>query len=286
MDEFAREMQQLSTLAEQTAAARPKPPPTEAGLGAPPVQLGLEAVSRGVTENNRVIHRLSEEIAALAARPAPEPSTDPAPALERMAKAIESLQAQLQRMQAVESANQKLFDSLHEELKQYRDAFLFDVMQKPFVRDLTALADDWDALRRQVRARATSLPSEAASERDFLGKLTANLENTTAHFYEVLVRLEVEPFETKPGDPMDLRRHKTLSVEPAASATENATVARSLRCGFTWRERVLRPEQVVIRRWTPPPAPPPPPLEPIPAAAEASSPDAVPLAPSPVAPHQ
>ena len=282
MDEFAREMQQLAALAEQAAAVRPKPsaPGTDPGLGAP-VQLGLEAVARGVMENNRALHRLSQDVTALSARPVtevPPPAADPAPAIERMAKSIESLQGQLQRMQAVESANQKLFDSLHAELKDYRDAFLFDVMQKPFVRDLTALADDWDALRRQVHARLDSLPAAAGSERDFLGKLTANLENTTAHFYEVLVRLEVEPFETKPGEPMDLRRHKTLSVEPASAPEENGSVARSLRCGFTWRERVLRPEQVIVRRWTPPP-PASPPLETVALAAPA-------LAPPPVAPEQ
>ena len=74
-----------------------------------------------------------------------------------------------------------------------------------------------------------------------------NLENTLAHFYEVLVRMEVEPYETAEGAAVDLKRHRVLSVEPAMTPRmHDGRIVRSLKQGFLWRERVIRPEEVVV----------------------------------------
>src|SRR5207244_9827806 len=40
-----------------------------------------------------------------------------------------------------ETVNQKLFDSLHQELIKYRDNFLHESLQKPIIRDLLILFD-------------------------------------------------------------------------------------------------------------------------------------------------
>ncbi len=59
----------------------------------------------------------------------------------------------MQRLGSVESANSKLFDALHAELKGYKDNFLFDALQKPFIRDLVSLFDDLSALHEQPRRK-------------------------------------------------------------------------------------------------------------------------------------
>ena len=51
---------------------------------------------------------------------------------------------------SVESANSKLFDALHAELKGYKDNFLFDTLQKPFIRDLVSLFDDLSSMHEQT----------------------------------------------------------------------------------------------------------------------------------------
>ncbi len=68
---------------------------------------------------------------------------------ERLAAEERSVATQMQRMDEhmvalrnTESVNQRLFNSLHQELKEYRDNFLRDSLQKPFIRDLVVLFDD------------------------------------------------------------------------------------------------------------------------------------------------
>src|SRR4029077_923960 len=53
-----------------------------------------------------------------------------------------------------ESVNQRLFDSLHDELLKYRDNFVHESLQKPFIRDLIHLFDDLTNLANQLRSAA------------------------------------------------------------------------------------------------------------------------------------
>lgn len=246
-DDFAREMQQLAAQAERAASAKPEPAPASPSLQ--PVILGLEALSRGVTETSRVLNKLASDLAPVVASAATGAAD---PAQDKMAKSVEWIHTQLHRQGQVESANQKLFDAMHAELKSYKDAFLFDALHKPFVKDLITLADDIASISAGVQAQVPQAPE---SELSFLRKLTTNLDNCGAHFDEIFARLDVESFETKPGTEVDRQRHKTMSTEPAAHEDEDATVARSLRRGFLWRERVIRPEEVVVRKWTAPKLP-------------------------------
>ena len=55
-----------------------------------------------------------------------------------IAPALENISQQMGRLSSVETANSKLFDALHAELKGYKDNFLFDALQKPFIRDLVS----------------------------------------------------------------------------------------------------------------------------------------------------
>jgi len=114
---------------------------------------------------------------------------------------------------------------------------------------LITLSDDLGVVQQQIEKRFESLPETATPERDFLSKLTMNLENTLAHFYEVLVRMEVEPYESAEGAALDLKRHRALSVEPAMLPDHDGRIVRSLKQGFLWRERVIRPEEVVVCKW-------------------------------------
>ena len=57
-------------------------------------------------------------------------------------------------MRESETVNQKLFDSLHEELISYRDNFMRDALQKPFIRELLVLFDDLSRLAAQLEKPA------------------------------------------------------------------------------------------------------------------------------------
>jgi molecular chaperone GrpE (heat shock protein) len=251
IDQFAKEMQELAAQAALAPSAElgpmdaPEPAelPQAVGKALQPLADGLENVRAGVAESNRVLARLAKVIEPAEGAAGAE---DPA---ERITRTLDAIQAQVQRMGQVESANLRLFDALHAELKGYKDNFLFDALQKPFVRDLITLSDDLGVVQQQIEIRFQSLPDTDSPEREFLAKLTMNVENTLAHFYEVLVRMEVEPYETAEGAAVDLKRHRALSVEPAMLPEHDGRIVRSLKQGFLWRERVIRPEEVVVCKW-------------------------------------
>ena len=49
---------------------------------------------------------------------------------------LKKMDEQIGAIRNTESVNQRLFDSLHHELIRYRDNFLHETLQKPFIRDL------------------------------------------------------------------------------------------------------------------------------------------------------
>ena len=252
IDQFAKEMQELAA---QAALASPAElgsmdaPPANPDIASAvaravqPLAEGLESLRASVAESNRVLAGLAKEIVpAEGAAQGEDPAT-------RITRTLDAIHSQVQRMGQVESANLRLFDALHAELKGYKDNFLFDALQKPFVRDLITLSDDLGVVQQQIEKRFESLGDAPSPEREFLSKLTMNMENMLAHFFEVLVRMDVEPYESPEGAAMDLKKHRALSVEPAILPEHDGRIVRSLKQGFLWRERVIRPEEVVVCKW-------------------------------------
>ena len=169
--------------------------------------------------------------------------------------AIEGIALQIGRLGSVETANSKLFDALHSELKGYKDNFLFDALQKPFIRDLVSLFDDFSAVHEQLENRLRTLRAahpDGSEEITFLDAQVGNMENQIHHMIEVFLRMEVELSKTAVGAPVDKRTHRIVAFEPAASEAEDGQVARSTKPGFSWRERIIRPEEIVARRWKAP----------------------------------
>ena len=167
--------------------------------------------------------------------------------------ALETISQQMQRLNSVETANSKLFDALHAELKGYKDNFLFDALQKPFIRDLVSLFDDLTSMHEQTVKRlaaTTGAKGVKPEDRAFLETLAGNMENQVHHMTEVFLRLDVTLSRTSPHEPVDKKIHRILSFEPAASAAEDGLVVRSVKSGFFWKERVIRAEEIVARRWT------------------------------------
>ncbi|HEU5173371.1 MAG TPA: nucleotide exchange factor GrpE [Gemmatimonadaceae bacterium] len=51
------------------------------------------------------------------------------------------------------------------------------------------------------------------------------------------------------GQPFDPNQHEAVSVEPAASADEDDTVARVFQVGYLANGQLLRPARVVVKQW-------------------------------------
>ena len=142
-----------------------------------------------------------------------------------------------------ESVNQRLFDSLHEELIKYRDNFVHESLQKPFIRDLLILFDDLSALSSQLQTAMEG----GETKRDKSGQWRENLENAIHSLIEILHRMEVS--EIEPREMVDRAYHRVVSSEPADYAEDDGRIVMRVKRGFLWRDQVLRPEEVVAKRF-------------------------------------
>lgn len=155
---------------------------------------------------------------------------------------FQRLEEQITALRESETVNQKLFDSLHEELISYRDNFMRDALQKPVIRELIVLFDDLSRIVAQLET-AEGVGPVRPQVRD-------NVSNTLHFLVEILHRLEVVEIETI--DKVDRQLHRVITVEPAETPEQDDNIVRRLKRGFTWHGKVFRPEEVVAQRFYPP----------------------------------
>lgn len=229
-DEFASTMQQLVAEAEKSispaASAIPSDPDFE-----------LEDLGSELTSLSARIGDLERALAAGVVKiTAALPSTNSSEQLQRIDEHLVALRS-------TESVNQRLFNSLHQELKNYRDNFLRESLQKPFIRDLVVLFDDLSSLASQMETAGTT--SGKAQSR--AAQWSANLQNAIHALVEVLHRMEVT--EIEPKEMVDRAFHRVVSYEPADFAEDDGRIVMRVKRGFIWHDQVLRPEEVVAKRF-------------------------------------
>ena len=230
-DEFAVAMQQLSAEAEKTLTLTP----AEGHPGDTSALSRLVWEVRGLsTRLESMEHALTNKInnAGVVSAEAP---TD---VVHRLQKMDEHLSA----IRSSESVNQKLFDTLHAELLNYRDNFLHESLQKPFIHDLVLLYDDLNGLAEQFRAAA-----DQEKKRGNVAQWRDNLENAIHSLVEILHRFEVK--EIEPKEVIDRSIHRVVSFEPADFPEEDGRIVMRVRRGFLWRGKLIRPEEVIAKRF-------------------------------------
>jgi molecular chaperone GrpE (heat shock protein) len=220
-DEFAAVMQQLS--AEAAKAFPELYSPNPSGNGNAPEDFGSLLKEFQKT----VMARLD----ALAA-----------PSIE-VNRRFDQIEEHLTALRSTDSVTQQLFDSLHAELRKYRDNFLHESLQKPFIHDLVILYDDLNGLAAQLRTAA----EEKGVKRGHIAQWRDNLENAVHSLVEILHRFEVHEIEVK--EFVDRALHKVISYEPADFAEEDGRIIMRVRRGFVWRGKLVRPEEVIAKRF-------------------------------------
>lgn len=203
-----------------------------------PVTAGIEGIIRALGQQARAIEDIKK---AEAARP---------PVAPELLNQIQKLDSRLAQMEDSEQANRKLFDALHDELKGYKDGFLFDALQKPIIRDILMLHDDLTQLSEQITRFRNSLPGDSGLDEEKskeLGHIDDNSTNLVEHLLEILLRLEVEKSAPATGK-LDRRLHKAMQLEPTENPDEDQDIVKELKPGFTWKERMLRPPEVAVKK--------------------------------------
>ena len=158
---------------------------------------------------------------------------------ERFAGEIDK---QLALIRNSEGVNQQLFDSLHAELLKYRDNFLHESLQKPFIHDLVYLYDHLSGLYEQLSSAA-----QEKGKRSRVSQWRDNLENAIHSLVEILHRFDVR--EIEPREHVDRAFHRVLNFEPADFPEEDGTIVMRVKRGFIWRGKLIRPEEVIAKRY-------------------------------------
>jgi molecular chaperone GrpE (heat shock protein) len=227
-DEFASAMQQLSAEAEKTLPENGWDK-QQSGQQFAQILAEFRALNGRITTfEETVLGRLEKLESA--------EKNDFAEQLRRMDEHMVALRN-------TETVNQRLFDSLHDELIKYRDNFLHESLQKPFIRDLVILFDDLSGLMSQLQTAVEA----NEGKRSALGQWRDNLENAIHSLTEILHRMEVS--EIEPKEMVDRAIHRVISFEPADFAEEDGQIIMRVKRGFLWRDQVLRPEEVVAKRF-------------------------------------
>lgn len=84
-----------------------------------------------------------------------------------------------------------------------------------------------------------------------LSQFQTNLENIRYELEEVLYRMDVTPYEEHQGK-LDQKLHKTLKTTPTDDPDKDREIVEFHKTGFYWREKVFRPGEVTIFRYTQP----------------------------------
>ena len=231
-DEFAAAMQQLGAEAEKV-------------LGA-----GDDA---DVIADNAALSQLVQDVGTLSSRldnlerVGPSKIDDLAPgnasAMDPgLADHLQLIEGQLAELMTRDGSWQKLFDSLHAELLNYRDNFIRDTLQRPFIHDLVLLFDDLTELAKQLETTA-----EEQKARGPVGRWRDNLQNAIHSLLEILHRFEVKEVETK--ETFDRTVHRAVCFEPTDCEQEDGQVMARVRRGFIWRDKLIRPEEVIVKKF-------------------------------------
>ncbi len=227
-DEFASTMQQLSAEAEKALPENA----WEDGNNSEQ----FAQILREFSALNGRLQSLEETVANRLGKVGGAEQTD-------LAEQFRKMDEHMAALRNTESVNQRLFDSLHQELIKYRDNFLHESLQKPFIRDLLILFDDLSALSSQLQTAVEG----GETKRGKLVQWRDNLENAIHSLTEILHRMEVS--EIEPKEMVDRALHRVVSYEPSDFAEDEGRIVMRVKRGFLWRDQVLRPEEVVAKRF-------------------------------------
>lgn len=155
------------------------------------------------------------------------------PLLLQVLQELQVLRQEFSAKMKYDASKERQVDSLHQELQGYRQGLHLTILRPLFI-DLIAMHDDLGKLVD----RLTQDPPDAMAS-----AMQSNLKSFQETLEEILTRNGVEPFcmesETYvPG------KQRILRVIETSEIAEDKKIARRVRQGFRYAERILRQELI------------------------------------------
>lgn len=174
-----------------------------------------------------------------------ENGTDPI--LEALQRLQESQREQFRQLQQsfdskikYDTKQKELFDSLHQDLQRHQEGLHINIL-RPVFKDLITLYDDVEKMLEKSLA-------ETENEQ----RLKRNLASFKDSIEDILDRYDVEIFRSEVGGDLAGKQQRAVKTVETANESLNKKVAQSLRPGFRYGDRILRPENVVTYEFSPP----------------------------------
>ena len=146
-----------------------------------------------------------------------------------------------------DATKQSQIDKLYQENQRYRD----DVIEKFKLQLILAVVEQMDDADKQI----THFTRQEETEKNY-AKLLRGFCDVTAGFQDMLLeRFDVSTFQCEPGTPFDPKRQRALRTSDTSDASQNKTVAATLRPGYEKNDgksvTIVRPEMVEVWRYNP-----------------------------------
>ena len=153
----------------------------------------------------------------------------------RMSQLVESINER-------ESSQEKVFNTLHAELRSYKNDFIYEHL-KPIVRPLLFLYDSMEQFKDEIEESNRNLRGFEA--RSMSPKLVRqNIEYFKDQLVEALRICEVVPMEMPRGQ-VNAKLHKIIDVVPV-NAEQDGIIQRVIRSGWYINQQVLRQAEVIV----------------------------------------
>lgn len=139
---------------------------------------------------------------------------------------------------AKDEAKGELIKRLYEELRKYREDFVFDKILRRFFLDLVRLFDRISDVKERLNS------SEVGSK-----DVINNLESFCKEMVQILKNQEVTLVE-KEVDKFNEEFQEAMDIEVTDKPEEDLKIAKIIKRGFIYRgRRLLRPEIVILKKY-------------------------------------
>ncbi len=159
---------------------------------------------------------------------------------------LDAVQAQLQGLEAefqsklkYDQHKEKIIDNLHHELQEYKNN-LIQKLLRPVIMDVILAIDDVHKLLKHYNKQKEEEP-EKLDPLKLLGLLNTIPEDLS----DLLYRQGVEPFSGQ-ETLFNPARQKAAKTIPVSEPEKDKQIAQSVRTGYEWEGKILRPELVDV----------------------------------------